>query len=146
MTKNDVLAILEKYKLHMPPTVYYELQANIVNFEEPTPKNDLGVDCISRADAIKGLGEQPYVWTDSDFEIQQLEDWKAHKEMLENLPSVTPQEPKKGHWVHGEYCSECGCDVPAYIIDWKWQKDMNAKYCPNCGCRMVEPQKSEDKK
>ena len=54
------------------------------------------------------------------------------------------QEPKTGYWVHGEYCSECGCDVPAYIIDWKWQKDMNAKYCPNCGARMVEPQESED--
>ena len=61
--------------------------------QEPTTKNNLGVDCISRADAIKGLGEQPYVWTDSDFEIQQLADWKTHKEMLENLPSVTPQEP-----------------------------------------------------
>ena len=46
------------------------------------------------------------------------------------------QEPKTGHWVHGEYCSECGCDVPAYIIDWKWQKDMNVKYCPNCGAKM----------
>ena len=54
------------------------------------------------------------------------------------------QEPKTGHWVHGEYCSECGCDVPAYIIDWKWQKDMNAKYCPNCGAKMVEPQESEN--
>lgn len=51
------------------------------------------------------------------------------------------QEPKTGHWVDG-HCSECGCDVPAYIKDWKWQKDMDAKYCPNCGTRMVE-QESE---
>lgn len=57
-------------------------------YKEPTTKNNLGVDCISRADAIKGLGEQPYVWTDSDFEIQQLADWKTHKEMLENLPTL----------------------------------------------------------
>ena len=46
------------------------------------------------------------------------------------------EEPKTGHWVNGEYCSECGSDVPAYIIDWKWQKDMDAKYCPNCGAKM----------
>jgi hypothetical protein len=54
------------------------------------------------------------------------------------------QEPRKGHWVHGEYCSECGCDVPAYIIDWKWQKDMNAKYCPNCGADMREVENDTD--
>lgn len=48
---------------------------------------------------------------------------------------------KTGHWTHGGYCSECGCDVPAYIIDWKWQKDMDAKYCPICGANMQE---SED--
>ncbi len=48
------------------------------------------------------------------------------------------QEPKTGQWVNGEYCSECGCDVPAYIIDWRWQKDMDAKYCPNCGAKMAE--------
>lgn len=44
MTKNDVLAILEKYKLHMPPTVYYELQADIVNFEEQEPKTGHWID------------------------------------------------------------------------------------------------------
>ena len=42
---------------------------------------------------------------------------------------------KKGKWVD-EHCSVCGCDVPAYIIDWKWQKDMDAKFCPMCGAEM----------
>ena len=49
------------------------------------------------------------------------------------------QEPKIGHWVHSkycDYCSECGCDIPAYIIDWKWHKDVEAKYCPQCGSKM----------
>lgn len=69
-----------------------------------------------------------------------------NKEFTEALNDVLEQEPKTGHWVHGEYCSECGCDVPAYIDDWKWQKDMDAKYCPNCGCYMVEPQKVRNKK
>lgn len=42
---------------------------------------------------------------------------------------------KKGKWVD-EQCSICGCDIPAYIIDWKWQKDMEANFCPNCGAEM----------
>ena len=49
--------------------------------------------------------------------------------------SAIEQEPKTGHWTDG-HCSICGCDVPAYIDDWKWQKDMDAKYCPNCGAKM----------
>ena len=50
---------------------------------------------------------------------------------LKRLPSAQPQR-KKGKWIDGQ-CSICGCDIPAYIIDWKWQKDMDAKFCPNCG-------------
>lgn len=55
------------------------------------------------------------------------------KTILEKLPTAE----KKGKWVDGQ-CSNCGCDVPAYIIDWKWQKDMNANYCPICGSRNIE--------
>ena len=66
---------------------------------------------------------------------------------LDKQPTVSPDmaqvlayecgkaERKKGKWVNGQ-CSECGCDVPAYIIDWKWQKDMDAKFCPMCGAKM----------
>ena len=42
-------------------------------------------------------------------------------EFVEDLPSVNLQESKTGHWVHNEYCSECGCDVPAYTIDYKFR-------------------------
>jgi hypothetical protein len=56
------------------------------------------------------------------------------KEKLEALPSVTPTR-KKGKWIDG-HCSECGCDVPAYMNDWKWIKDMDAKFCPICGAEM----------
>ena len=41
MTIENVLEILEKHKLHIPSNVFYELKADIVNFEEPTTKNDL---------------------------------------------------------------------------------------------------------
>lgn len=77
-------------------------------------------DCISRVEALRNLA-----FTDSKDEVYR---------MIQELSSVTPK-PKTGHWVDG-HCSECGCDVPAYIIDWKWQKDMDAKYCPNCGIKM----------
>ena len=56
-------------------------------------------------------------------------------------PSVTPQEPKTGHWIPShisgsilDECSECGFACGAFTFN----------YCPNCGCRMVEPQESED--
>ena len=57
------------------------------------------------------------------------------RDKINALPSITPKQ-KMGHWVNGEHCSECGCDIPAYIIDWEWQKDMDAKYCPQCGAKM----------
>lgn len=107
--------------------------------QEPTTKNDLGVDCISRAEAIKCL--------ECDFDITGKENMKTvvnyinsvHDKIV-NLPSVTLQEPKTGHWN----------DMPKYK-DIAWQcsecehfTTMKRNYCPNCGCRMVEPQESED--
>ena len=59
------------------------------------------------------------------------------KAMEEAELTLIADAEKKGKWIDGQ-CSNCGCDVPAYIIDWKWQKDMNANYCPNCGARMEE--------
>ena len=55
-------------------------------------------------------------------------------DMIEDLPSAQPQR-MRGRWVDGQ-CSICRCDIPAYIIDWKWQKDMDANFCPNCGAQM----------
>lgn len=86
-------------------------------------------DAISRKDIYFKLTNGAY----PNETIEQFID-RLVKE-LDDLPPVTPQS-KTGQWVNGEYCSECGCDVPAYIIDWKWQKDMDAKYCPNCGIKM----------
>ena len=88
--------ITDKYKLRIPPTVYYELLADVQEAEEeqePTTKNDLGVDCISRAEAIKCL--------ECDFDITGKENMKtvvnyinsAHDKIV-NLPRVK-QEPFK---------------------------------------------------
>ncbi len=52
---------------------------------EPTTKNDLGIDCISRADAIRVASGYCHPSN-------------VAKE-LAKLPSVTPQESKTGHWI-----------------------------------------------
>ena len=55
---------------------------------------------------------------------------EAMRYMIASL--VSKPQRMRGRWIDG-HCSICGCDIPAYIIDWKWQKDMDAKFCPNCG-------------
>jgi hypothetical protein len=93
-------------------------------YRELTTKNDLGVDCISRADAIRVASGYCHPSN-------------VAKE-LAKLPSVTPQ-PRKGHWIvaKGSYlgmrnacCSNC---KDFYTNDWNV---MN--YCPNCGADMRE--------
>ena len=97
--------------------------------QEPTTKNNLGVDCISRIETIDYLCKH---CPDDGECFGDCDDIKHFREM----PSVTPQEPKTGHWIYktmeGQFCSICNEQSV-----WKFN------YCPNCGCRMVEPQESE---
>ena len=74
---------------------------------------------------------------------------------IEQLPSVTPQEPKTGHWEWVQYddnpklgdwhCSECRCVVVKCVYKNEKGGIPLYKYCPQCGRRMIEPQESEDK-
>lgn len=104
--------------------------------KEPTTKNDLGLDCISRADArslICKIDIKHHMFGMSR---------KAFKDLyngMDELPSVTPQ-PKHGIWqqinknevnVIPEYkCSECGAEYKGFGFDFD--------YCPRCGCAMEE--------
>lgn len=45
-------------------------------------------------------------------------------------PEKTDKE--KGY---GGYCSNCKCDMPIFVEDWK-QKYCETKFCPNCGADM----------
>ncbi len=129
MTIDNVLEILEKHKLRIPSNVFYELKADIVNFEEPTTKNDLGVDCISR-EAVERIINK---WlSHSDYELK--DHIYSMTEKIHNLPSIIPQ-PRKGHWIeerndYGEiihwHCSNC-YDDSGFITTCKWD------FCPNCG-------------
>ena len=76
VTIEQILEILENYKLRIPPTVFYDLKADIVNFEEPTTKNDLGVldkiraEIEPKCDRINSLASVlPYT---AHREIQEL--------------------------------------------------------------------------
>ena len=104
--------------------------------QEPTTKNDLGVDTVSRKAVHDMLENLPITVEDKWF------NWLQKACMrLADLPSVTPQEPKTGHWkeefndIEGEVrftCSSCG----------KFQL-FGTDFCYHCGARMVEPQESE---
>ncbi len=58
--------------------------------------------------------------------------------MVVNEPSVTPQEPRKGHWFVDErpesnrevICSNCEQPIFKYH---KLDFDYRPKFCPNCG-------------
>jgi len=98
-----------------------------------TTKNDLVVDCISRAEAIKCL--------ECDFDITGKENMKtvvnyinsAHDKIV-NLPSVTPIRPK-GHWIPiyqgdeiiGYRCSECE------FGNTFGKGTIGMNFCPCCG-------------
>ena len=88
------------------------------------------------SDAIKGalLELPPVTPQHTEAEIQKMQEMEQAE--IEKAYEMGKEE--QGHWVNGEYCSECGCDIPANIIDWRWQKDMDAKYCPNCGIKMAK--------
>ena len=67
-------------------------------------------------------------------------------EALDMAIKALEQQPKTGHWIlldecsnSGYYCSECHKKV----IKEGWSKTVKkVKYCPNCGAKMAE---SEDK-
>ena len=113
-----------------------ELEKNSKKLE----KNFGELDCISRAGVIKILGKiEQMVWDGEGF------DYEESRAMIDELPSVTPQELKTGHWIedaeqhHVEktyHCSECGHGV--------WGEYEKTEYCGGCGAKMVEPQESEE--
>lgn len=92
--------------------------------QEPTTKNDLGVDAISRANVRSLICkiDRKYMFGLSGKAFQDL--YKG----IDDMPSVTPQEPKTGHWIdssNGWMCSECNKD-----------NTFDTNYCPNCGAKM----------
>ena len=55
-------------------------------------------DLISRQAAIDALGDMVMNWTDSDYELGQLNQWKADRKAIIDLPSAQPEVV---------YCKKC---------------------------------------
>lgn len=55
------------------------------------------------------------------------------------------EEKAKGKWIYtnkedkekgyGGYCSNCNCDMPIFMDDWK-MKYCETNFCPHCGAKM----------
>ena len=113
---------------------------------EPTTKNDLGVDCISRAQVQTEIEMNAYRYTlAKERGGAGRVEWHSHLididdavDIIRNLPSVTPQEPKTGYWIdkikNSAVCSCCNKNNTLY-----------GDFCKWCGAKMIVPQKSEDK-
>ena len=113
-------------------------------YKEPTTKNDLGVDCISRDSAIKALDYDIKCFEFKSGVSKHMDDiakllntiYETQVNNIKALPSVTPQEPRKGHWVIKDkmwwVCSACGCQT-------RMMKKYNVpNFCPACGADMRE--------
>ena len=126
-----------------------DMQVNIdwwnAEYKEPTTKNDLEVDCISREQALVAIRNLYPSMPRVDFNgslrkwVDKYKPYIECDDAIKQLPSVTPQEPKTGHWN----------EIPKYK-DIAWQcsecerfTTMKHNYCPKCGAKMVEPQESE---
>ena len=90
-------------------------------YKKPTTKNDLGVDCI-----VDVLGS----YTDLDIPYKR----EIAENILANLPSITPQGLKTGHWTDDGYCS-C-CNKQTFPLDVSGYASGYDSFCPNCGAKM----------
>lgn len=115
-----------KCAFYMPPQLEPNNCGNYV-VQEPTTKNDLVVDCISRQAVL-------------DLWHLRLNDREIYKAIYD-MPSVNPQ-PKTGRWIaqdihncHTNFkCSECGYIHSFMHLYGKPTADYT--YCPNCGAKM----------
>lgn len=109
-------------------------------------------DAVSRAEVIRIAKEMYLEVANMDLDVKTISDCISYtsskcREVLERklqaLSSVTPQEPRKGHWIydytsadgHRTYhCSECGC-----YLQPKHSEPLNSfKWCSLCGADMRE--------
>lgn len=107
-------------------------QDKIIKALEQEPSGDL----ISRQ-AVNNLQRYRYNCGETSITCVSLTD-------VNELPPVTPQEPKTGHWINRRIiantsidmivCSECGQEFSYDAETGISISDYN--YCPNCGARM----------
>jgi hypothetical protein len=103
-----------------------------------TIKQEPCEDAISRQALLKLMGEEPFNWTDSNQELQAVEDYRNFRNMVEQLPSVNQQELKTGHREYNDIYDHYLCEnCKTIVMDYD-------NFCPNCGAKMVEEQERSE--
>ena len=104
--------------------------------QEPTTKNDLGVDCISRQALYDALYER---FHEEDINNITNVTLGSVRNFVKDFPSVTPKiEPKTGHWIDVKGSSNIKCSVcHAEFCSHANELDL-FDYCPKCGADMRE--------
>ncbi len=161
MTREEAIRIIRKMLACTDLSVRANLNADMVDAchmaikaleQEPTTKNDLGVDCIDRKATLNAIIKRLGIKNETYL----LEAERAIYQQILAMSSITPQEPRKGHWIETaeEYykainekgggvnentdyfvddiaCSECLAKFS--VIDNETER---FKRCPNCGADM----------
>lgn len=128
MTREEAIRLLTT-KRAQPSTDYQMAEVYTMAIEaleqEPTIKNDLGVDCISRT-LVQSAISKSIEYKENPYQLYKR---------IERLPSITPQESirQKGKWISyhfGAYyeCSNCH----------ERNNSRYDKYCKFCGADMRE--------
>lgn len=114
---------------------------------------DLGLNDETQAFcelAIKALEQEPCEDAVSRTEVLNLVRFnafhvKSQIKAIENMPPVTPQEPKIGHWLYIDErkakCSQCGYIQITGGADKTGHCNIHYgvyKYCTNCGAKMED--------
>lgn len=108
-----------------------QIKAVVDALQEPTTKNDLAVDAVSRQ-SINGYID--YILTHG---MGKKKSFDFIKKFVANLPTATPIRPK-GHWIWcggSHKCSNCG-EYTCF--------SHKVKYCPNCGSDNREVEDGND--
>jgi len=68
-------------------------QAYMLGYEDASKKfrTEPCEDCISRQAVLKELGSEPMCWTDSDAELQEINDYRWFRKIIETTKPVKPQ-------------------------------------------------------
>ena len=100
MKREDAIREINKVFI---PRVAKDIIESLSNYSEiptgSTTKNDLGVDCISREQALRELKESAEHHANDSREEALL---RRDRDIIRALPSVTPQEPQTFKW-----CTDC---------------------------------------